>query len=33
MQFKVCGFIQVFLDLVVILQIFYYGKKNEDLPS
>ena len=29
-QFKVCGFIQVFLDLVVIIQIVYYGRINKD---
>ena len=28
MQFKACGFIQVFLDLTVIVQIIYYGRKN-----
>jgi len=29
MQFKACGFIQVALDLTVILQIIYYARKNK----
>jgi hypothetical protein len=29
MQFKACGFIQVFLDLTVIVQIIYYARKNK----